>query len=74
MENEFNDPHTERSHQRWAEFRFSVIGSLLTSPPSRGELKPRIRELAGKTWRHPITGNPTTFGFSTIIGAISFHF
>ena len=66
MANEFNDPHTERSNQRWAEFRFSVIGSLLASPPPKGELKHRIKELAGQTWRHPITGNPTTFGFSTI--------
>ena len=26
----------------WARFRFSVVGSLLSSPPARGELKAAI--------------------------------
>ena len=64
MEHETNDPN--RSHQRWARLRFSVIGSLLSAPPPKGELRRRIEELAAKQWRHPITGQWTTFGFSTI--------
>ena len=60
------EPQSPRSHQRWAEFRFSVVGPLLASPPHRGELRRQLEELAAKTWRHPITGDPKRFGFSTI--------
>ncbi len=34
----------------WARFRFSVVGSLLSSPPAHGELKAALEALAGKTW------------------------
>jgi putative transposase len=51
---------------RWAQLRLMVIGPLLAAPPSPGELKERLRELAQKTWKHPTTGEPTTFGTSTI--------
>ena len=64
MEHEPNEPH--RSHERWARLRFSVIGPLLSAPPPKGELRGRIKDLAAKQWRHPITGQWTTFGFSTI--------
>jgi len=40
----------------WARFRFSVVGSLLSSPPARGSLQAAIRCLAEKTWSHPVTG------------------
>ncbi|MBW2465405.1 MAG: transposase [Deltaproteobacteria bacterium] len=50
----------------WAELRFSVIGPLLASPPSEGELGVAIEELAARRWRHPVTGQWTTFGASTI--------
>ena len=30
----------------WARFRFSVVGSLLSSPPARGELKGALQALA----------------------------
>jgi putative transposase len=50
----------------WAELRFSVIGSLLASPPSEGELGAAIEELAARRWRHPVTGQWTAFGASTI--------
>jgi len=43
-----------------------VIGPLLAAPPEPGELKTRLRELAEKTWLHPTSGKPTTFGLSTI--------
>jgi hypothetical protein len=55
-----------RVHERWAHFRFSVIGQLLAAPPPKGELAGAIAALAEQTWRHPITDKPTRFGFSTI--------
>jgi putative transposase len=55
-----------RVHERWAHFRFSVIGQLLAAPPPKGELAGAIVELAARVWRHPTTGEPTRFGFSTI--------
>ena len=32
----------------------------------KGELRAQIEALAGRQWRHPITGEPVRFGFSTI--------
>lgn len=59
--------HTRRSKSElWAEFRFSVIGHLLASPPSRGELINLLRELAATTWRHPVSGKDVRYGISTI--------
>src|SRR5499427_2562880 len=56
----------ERVHERWARFRFSVIGHLLAAPPSKGDVAREIETLAERTWRHPTTDEPTRFGFSTI--------
>ena len=56
----------KRVHQRWAEFRFSVIGQLLAAPPPKGELATAIAALAERRWHHPITDEHTCFGFSTI--------
>lgn len=53
-------------HQRWAHLRFAVVGSLLAAPPGTGELRAALRELAEKSWRHPISGQPVRFGMSTI--------
>ena len=55
-----------RVHERWAHLRFSVIGQLLAAPPGKGELKAAIEALSARTWRHPTTGEPVRFGFSTI--------
>jgi putative transposase len=55
-----------RVHQKWAHFRFSMIGLLLAAPPRKGELAGAITALAERTWQHPISGEPTCFGFSTI--------
>lgn len=59
-----NDP--DGPHHRWARLRFSIVGPLLASPPKRGELKGELERLAQKKWVHPITGEATTFGESTI--------
>jgi putative transposase len=56
----------DRVHEKWARFRFSVIGLLLAAPPHKGELAGAIAELAERTWQHPISNKPVRFGFSTI--------
>src|SRR3970282_1229048 len=53
-------------HERWAHLRFSVVGPLLSAPPARGELQAALEELAARSWLHPVTGEPTRFGVSTI--------
>lgn len=59
--------HPDRStSQAWARFRFSVVGSLLSSPPARGELKTALRALAEKTWTHPVSGQEVRFAAVTI--------
>lgn len=50
----------------WARFRFSVVGSLLSSPPARGELNAALRALAEKTWTHPVTAREVRFSAGTI--------
>ena len=50
----------------WARLRFAVVSPLLASPPKPGELTEELDQLAGKTWRHPVTGGPIRFGRSTI--------
>ena len=58
-----DDPSTAAA---WARFRFSVVGSLLSSPPARGQLRPAIAELAAKSWKHPIHGRQVQFSAVTI--------
>jgi transposase InsO family protein len=55
-----------RSHERWAHFRFSVIGPLLAAPPAHGELQQQLTELAAKKWCHPFSGQWITLGRSTL--------
>lgn len=57
---------TESVHQHWARLRFSIIGSLLASPPAPGDLQQALRQLAQREWRHPISGLPVRFSFSTL--------
>lgn len=57
----------ERStHQLWAEFRFGVIGALLSAPPASGELRARLKELAEREWKHPIRGESFRVSLPTI--------
>lgn len=59
--------HPMRStSELWARFRFSVVGSLLSSPPARGELKAALESLAEKTWTHPVSGQDVRFAAKTI--------
>lgn len=51
---------------RWAQLRFSIVGPLLAAPPGPGELRAELERLSEKSWRHPTTGAPVCFGFSTI--------
>lgn len=53
--------------ERWARFRFSVIGGLLASPPEGGDLQEALRELADRTYQHPVRpGDRLRLGFSTL--------
>jgi putative transposase len=52
--------------QRWAHFRFSVIGPLLAAPPRQGQLQCQLQRLAAQRWRHPVTGQWFGLGASTI--------
>ena len=53
--------------QRWAQFRYSVIGELLSCPPPKGQLQKSIGQLAQKCYQHPIDANQRiNFGRSTI--------
>ena len=50
----------------WAQFRFSIIGSLPSRPPSTGELRKQLEALAAQSWHHPLKDKWVTFGVSTI--------
>ena len=39
---------------RWAQFRFAVIGELLSCPPPTGQLQKALDRLSQKRYRHPI--------------------
>ena len=58
--------HPKSTSTLWARFRFSVVGSLLSSPPARGALKAAIRCLAEKTWCHPISEHIVQFSAVTV--------
>ncbi len=61
--NHRNDP---KNRDRWARLRFAIVGPLLAAPPAKGELQVALLELSRRTWQHPISGVPITFGLSTI--------
>lgn len=60
-----NDKDTP-ARVRWARFRFSVVGTLLSGPPKEGELHQRIEDLAARSWKHPTTGETIRLSFKTI--------
>lgn len=55
-----------RTAERWARLRFAIIGPLLAAPPAPGTLHATLKQLAAKTYRHPLTGEPVQFAFSTL--------
>jgi transposase InsO family protein len=58
---------TERSiHQLWAEFRFGVIGALLSNPPRCQELRKRLKELSETEWKHPVEERKLKLSLPTI--------
>ena len=61
-----SEPEGTPSSVRWARLRYSVVSSLLMSPPEHGELQERIAALAARKWTHPSTGEPAVFDFKTI--------
>lgn len=52
--------------ERWARFRFTVIGPLLSAPPDVGQLRGELERLGSKTYQHPISGAGVSFGVSTL--------
>src|SRR4029450_6457536 len=58
--------HPLARREAQARLRFSIIGALLAAPPPAGELLMRLRELATKPWRDPLTGLDVRFGVSTL--------
>ncbi len=55
-----------RPQEVWGSFRLSVVGQLLASPPAWGKLDDELKKLAEREWKHPLTGEPVWFKFSTI--------
>ena len=60
------DETKETVQDRWARLRFAVVGPLLSAPAAAGELGQELTRLAGKVWRHPVSGEPVRFARSTI--------
>lgn len=54
------------SSELWAEFRFGVVGGLLSSPPAAGELQTGLKELSARSWQHPLSAEQTQYGVATI--------
>ena len=53
--------------QHWAQFRFAVIGGLLSSPKDRGQLQQELQVLAEKSYQHPLVPDKQISpSFSTI--------
>ena len=61
-----SDDNPLSEHERWARLRFALVGPLLVAPPDAGELRAALQALAARTWRHPVSGEPVHFGFSTL--------
>ena len=57
---------TDTAQARWARFRFSIVGPLLSAPPLKGDLKQALVELSKRQWKHPITGVSIDFSVSTL--------
>lgn len=61
-----NDTDEKSKHQKWAEFRFTVIGALLSGVSTDGNLKEELKGLSEMSWWHPITKEAKRYSYSTI--------
>ncbi|MGH6692807.1 MAG: DDE-type integrase/transposase/recombinase, partial [Gammaproteobacteria bacterium] len=61
-----HDETAGRRHDRWAQWRFAVVGPLLAAPPEKGQLQAALTELAARVWEHPIRREPVRFARSTL--------
>ncbi len=61
-----SEPSSTPMRVRWARLRLAIVGPLLGAPPSSGELKQAIDQLAARTWPHPTTGESIRFSSKTI--------
>lgn len=52
--------------ERWAHFRFAVVGPLLVARPVHGELRAALEALSRTRFTHPVTGAPVSFAYSTL--------
>lgn len=52
--------------ERWAHFRFAVVGPLLAARPAHGELRLALLALSRRRFTHPVTGEPVSFAYSTL--------
>ena len=57
---------TQSPVDKWALFRFSVVGGLLAKPPAVGELGKELAKLSRKSYMHPVHKKLVVFHFSTI--------
>ena len=56
----------EEDPDRWARWRFAIIGPLLAAPPPRGELRRQLEALTQRDWRHPLDGTVVRVSFATV--------
>lgn len=56
------DQRHPQDRDRWVRLRFSIVGPLLVALAAPGELQGTLVALSAKSWRHPVTGTPITFG------------
>jgi putative transposase len=56
----------EDDPDRWARWRFAIIGPLLAAPPPRGALRRRLEALTKRDWRHPVDGSVIRVSFATV--------
>lgn len=56
----------EEDPDRWARWRFAIIGPLLAAPPNAGELRQALEALAQRHWRHPLSGLGVRLSFATL--------
>lgn len=57
---------TDRMADRLARLQFSIVGPLLASPPSSGDLATEMVALSEKFWKDHRTGLPVRFSMSSI--------